>query len=108
MEYEKRRPPQADLPYEVQMKYIIHGYRKLQEQLDYIVPYTKKLEKTIENQKEKIAKQGSTNMRLHEKFIEANREKKRWKAYSEWLSERIEKMARTMRCNGLLAPSDIE
>ncbi len=106
MENENRSYPQKDLPYEVQMKYIIHGYRKLQEQLDYIVPYTKKLEKTIENLEEKISLQRYKNKNLYEKYVENNREKKRWKAHSEWLTERMDEMERILIENNKLLPPD--
>lgn len=108
MDHEKRRPPQADLPYEVRMKFIIHGYRKLQEKLDYIVPYTKRLEQKIERMQDKIAKQSVANKKLQESFVEANREKKRWRAHSEWLAERIEKLEGLLRKNGIIPPSGTE
>ena len=89
-EYHKR--PQDDLPYEQRMKHIIEHYRWLLEQNDRLAAYARKLEQTVSEQSEKLAKRTATNRSLSDRFVEKNRENKRLKAHIEWLEEKIKKL----------------
>ena len=78
----KHHRPQDDIPYEQLMKHIIEDYHRLQRQLDYIVPYTKKLEAKIEYLKDENARKGLTNKTNKERLVAKNREMKQWRDYA--------------------------
>lgn len=81
--------PQDDLPYEVRMKFIIHGYRKLLEKLEYIEPYTRRLEKQNQSLREQLSEKGVHNKVMSEKLSERKKEEKQLKKQINILQERI-------------------
>lgn len=96
----KHRPPQDDLPYEVQMKFIIESYRKLEDKLEYITPYTKKLEKKIEYVKREIASKAAKNQYLSELNTKYRKQIKR-------LIKRVEELEKILKDNGIDIPKQL-
>lgn len=81
--------PQDDLPYEVRMKFIIHGYRKLWEKLEYIEPYTHQLEEQNKSLTEKLSKLRSHIGALSSKLSERKKEQKQLGVQISMLQKRI-------------------
>jgi hypothetical protein len=90
--------PQDDLPYEVQMKFIIHGYRQLFRKLEYIEPYTRSLEEQNEQLRNIVAKKGMANQALHRKYVEKMRLAKRYRNKVDYLTQ-------ILRENGIDIPN---
>lgn len=95
-----KHKPQDDLPYEVQMKYIIEGYMKLKEKLEYIAPYTKKLEKKIEYVKKEIASKAAKNQHLSELNTKYRKQIKR-------LTKRVEELEKILKDNRIDFPEQL-
>lgn len=90
MDFENRKRPQDDLPYERRMYYIIKDYRRLQGRLEELKDYAKQLEKDLRKEKDKRYHLSSTNMRLSQKSVKANRGKKRLYNYITYLIEKYD------------------
>lgn len=86
--YETERwRPQDDIPYEQIVKHIIEDYYRLEEQLEKVAAYARKLEREVENEKKERAKKAATNSRMQEKLTEARRKITRLEGYIHWLRE---------------------
>lgn len=96
--------PQDDIPYEVRMKVIIESHRKLEERLETLKAYARKLERKVDDLNDKLAKKKMSNQSVHEKFVLANREKKRYKARCEWLEGNLRECETLLMENHIPVP----
>ena len=81
--------PQDEIPYEVRMKYIIKGYRRLENKMKELVAYAKKLEKDNEELQDQILMKAWKNRQMSEKNTLYRRENKALKKENEELNKKI-------------------
>lgn len=105
-EIEERKRPQDDIPYEVRMKYIIQGYRRLEQKLEKLVAYAKKLECENEELQDQISLKGWKNQQMSEKNTLYRRENKALKKENEALNKKIVELESLLA--GDLTTNDIE
>lgn len=84
----ERWRPQDDIPYEQIVKHIIEDYYRIQERLEKLVDYTKKLERDYENEKKQRISKGEKNKIIGERFTVINRKYKRLYTFLEYLKEK--------------------
>lgn len=105
-ELEDRKRPQDDIPYEVRMKYIIMGYRRLEQKLEKLTAYAKKLERENEELQDQISMKGWKNLQMSEKNTLYRRENKALKKENEALNKKIVELESLLA--GDLTTNDIE
>ena len=126
MENDNWSYPQNDVPYEVQMKYIIEGYRKLLKEMESLEPYTRKLEEEVKTLRlsnsrleskreleklvERISnKRNETLQRipvLMSKLVEKRSENSKWKKYAKQLEKRVKLLENELKKNNMQIPPE--